>query len=335
MRDLFAKCGANCGRCPAYRENIRTDEDRQRCSDGWHKYLGARVRPDRILCDGCQTPDDEDPVLIARGCNIRKCAFINAVQTCAHCSSYPCEGLDQLSATVDTGEIASRFAEPIPEDEYLAFVEPYELLKHLDAIRATLVPEDVVEPTPPRPFRPVTVDFPARLSMSEEDTSGFRTLHRTLEMINSVDAKSHAIQVRLKARRQYFLKLLWAFGLVGVLEEDGGAHLTLDCDVYYDQKLPGHYDTVVNRHFKALEDHGIQCEHVPLGEGWLLPSGWMRRRTKGWKAGWLATIAFGDEAGGETGLKALKAYVAALHEQYGDRAFRYFSRADMRVLGEA
>jgi len=335
MRDLFSKCGANCGRCPAYRENIRTDGDRQRCSDGWHKYLGARVRPDRIRCDGCQTPDTEKPALIARNCNIRKCAFINAIQTCAHCTVYPCEDLERLAATIDATEIAAGLAAPIPTNDYLSFVEPYELLKHLQAIRATLAPEDLAEPNPPQPFRPKTVEFPAKLPMSDEETSALRALHRTLKTINAVDAESHAMQVRLKARRRYFLRLLWTFGLVGELENDGGLRLVLDCDTYYDQKLPGHYDTVVNRYFEVLKDYGIHCEHIPLGEGWLMPSGWMRRRSKSWSAGWLATMAFGNEAGGESGLRALRVYAAALHEKYGERAYRYFSRADMRVLSSA
>ena len=50
MRDLFSKCGANCGRCPSYNENLLTDEARRRCSAGWHKYHGFRLSPEKILC---------------------------------------------------------------------------------------------------------------------------------------------------------------------------------------------------------------------------------------------------------------------------------------------
>jgi len=31
----FAKCGCDCLHCPAYEENIRTTEERKKCSDGW------------------------------------------------------------------------------------------------------------------------------------------------------------------------------------------------------------------------------------------------------------------------------------------------------------
>ena len=57
MKELFAKCGTHCGGCPGYHENAKTEADRQRCSDGWHRYLGVRVRPDLIHCQGCQAPD--------------------------------------------------------------------------------------------------------------------------------------------------------------------------------------------------------------------------------------------------------------------------------------
>jgi len=332
MRDLYSKCGANCGHCPAFKENIVTDEDRQRCSDGWHRYLGARVRADRIRCDGCQTPDYENPTLIVPSCSIRKCALINGVETCACCTAYPCEDLGRAAATVDPEEIASRFEAPVPKADYLAFIEPYELLKHLDEIRASLSPEDLVEPAKPPPFKPKTVDIPTDLPFSEEETSAYLALHRLLRTINTFESDAHIMQKRLKKRRQYFLKLLWTFGLYGELKEKGGWHLELGDDVYYEQKLAGHYDTVVNRYFKVLEEYGVHCEQVPLGEGWLLPSGWMRRRGKAWDAGWLMKMAFDEQSGGVAALKALRTYTARLDEEYGRRAFGYFSRADMRVL---
>ena len=332
MKDLFSKCGANCGRCPAYEENIETDEDRQRCSDGWHRYLGARVRPDRINCDGCQTPDAENPALIVANCNVRKCATINGIQTCASCSEYSCEALRGLASTVGRDRATARLKAPIPEDDYLAFIEPYELLIHLDQIRASLKPEDLVRPSPPKPFNPRTVDFPEDLSLSEEATTAYRALHKLLRDLNRVHADSYVMQKRLKKRREYFLKLLWTFGLHSEVKEEGGWHLEIDCDTYYEQKLPGHYGTTIKGHCVALEQHGVMCEHVPLKEGWLMPSGWMRKSNKKRKADWLMKMAFDDSAGGVAAVKALRAYAARLNQEYGKRAFGYFSRADMRNL---
>jgi len=335
LQVLFAKCGNNCGRCPSYKENLKTDEDRQRCSDGWEKYLGFRLSPGKLrLCDGCQAPDAENPILYYKnGCTIRRCAVFNGAQTCAHCSVYPCEDLKAFQ-DVNRKEIEARIRTPIPEEQYLTFIEPYENLKHLDEIRASLGQEDIVEPTKPPPFKPKTVDFPEDLPFSKEETSAFKALHRLVRTINTVDADTYAMQERLKKRRHYFLKLLWTFGLWGELKEEGGLHLVLDGDIYLEQKLAGRYSTVVDHHFKTLEGYGVHCEHIALGEGWLLPSGWLRRRGKGWDKGWLMKMAFDDNAGGVSALEALKVYTAKLNEKYGKRAFRYFSKADMRVLGD-
>jgi hypothetical protein len=53
MKDRFAKCGFNCGRCRANKENTRTNQDRQFCSEGWAKYFGVRFKPDLLHCVGC------------------------------------------------------------------------------------------------------------------------------------------------------------------------------------------------------------------------------------------------------------------------------------------
>jgi hypothetical protein len=50
------------------------------------------------------------------------------------------------------------------------------------------------------------------------------------------------------------------------------------------------------------------------------------------KEGWFIKMSFGDEAGGVPVLKALQSYAVRLDEEYSQRAFGYFSKADMRVL---
>lgn len=338
MEGIFAKCGARCDRCPAYRDNVRGAEDRQRCSDGWHKYLGARVRPDRCYCDGCQTPDDESPILIygRGGCSIRRCAVKNSVLTCAFCAAYPCEAV-KTQFSFDDGSrerINARLGSPMSEEDYLTFIEPYELHRHLAEIRASLGPQNIVEPVKPPLFQPRTLAFPKDLPLSEGESSAFAALHRLLTAANTVEAHTYVMLERAKKKRQHLLKLLWAFGCRGERKEDGGPHLVLDCDVYYEQKLPGLHSTVVSL-MEALEEHGVRCELVPLGEGWMLPSGWMKKRTKRWDKGWLLKMAFDEQAGGEAALAALRAYTAGLDEKYGKTAYRRFARADMRGLTEA
>jgi hypothetical protein len=328
VKDLFSKCGCNCGRCPSYRENLQTDEDRQRCSDGWHKYLGFRLSPGKLrLCDGCQAPDDENPVRY-QNCYVRRCAVRNGVETCAHCSSYPCEDVPKVSLSADARErTAARLGVPIPEEDYLAFIEPYEGLKHLSEIHASLAPEDIVEMTRVS-VKPRIVDFPDDLPFSEEETSAFEALHRLITAVEAVNDVSYARQAVLKKRRRDLLKILWVFGLFGELKEEGGSHLVIGSETYLAQKIQSSYSRVKD-YFEALEEYGVRCEHVPLAEeGWLTPKGALR------KGGWFMKMSFGDDAGGISALKALQSYTARFDEKYVKTAFRYFSKADMRVLGE-
>jgi hypothetical protein len=328
MRDLFAKCGCNCGRCPSYKGNLRTDEDRQRCSDGWHKYLGFRLSPGKLrLCDGCQAPDDENPVRY-QSCYVRQCAARNGVETCAHCSGYPCEDVKNLHEIQRAGareRIAARLGTPIPGEDYLAFIEPYEGIKHLDEIRASLGPEDIVEMTRVS-VKPKLAGFPDDLPFSKEETAAFQALHRILAAVESVDGVSYARQAALQKRRQHLLKLLWAFGRFGEFKEEGRSHLVIDSGTYSAQGIHSGYSRLKD-YFRILEGYGVRCDHVPLAEeGWLTPKGALR------KEGWFIKMSFGDEAGGVPVLKALQSYAARLDEEYSQRAFGYFSKADMRVL---
>ncbi len=329
MRALFAKCGINCARCPSYKRNLQSNEERQRCSEGWRRYLGFKLSPEKLRpCDGCQAPDDESP-LRYQNCYVRKCAVKNGVETCAHCSAYPCEDVPRVSLGADyREERAARLGSPIPEEGYLTFIEPYEGMKHLELIRTSIGREGIVEMSRVS-ARPRIVDFPRGLPLSEEEMSGFRALHRVLEAMGSAEGVSYAGQARLKKRRRQLLKILWAFGLFGEPEEEGGPGLRIEGEVYLAQKMRSSYSRLKGL-VKTLERHGVRCEHVPLkGKRWLTPGGALR------KSGWYMNMSFDDEAGGRAALKALQKYSAALREEYAEGGFRYFSKADMRVLGKS
>jgi len=117
--------------------------------------------------------------------------------------------------------------------------------------------------------------------------------------------------------------ILWTFGLLG---EAKGESLVIDSETYWAQKIQSNYSTL-KEYFEELEEYGVCCEIVPLAEeGWLTPKGALRKK------GWLMEMSFGDDAGGVSALQALQGYTAKLDEKYGKTAFRYFSKADVRVL---
>jgi hypothetical protein len=326
---VFAKCGARCDTCPAYKENARTSEDRQWCSDGWHRYLGVRLNIDRCYCDGCQTPDAEQPTLVIGkyGCKIRRCAVFNGAETCAHCSVYPCEAIQTQFSFDSTSrdELAARLGAPIPEDEYLTFIEPYELHKHLEETHATLRPEDIVRMIPVS-VKPRIAGFPDALPLSAQETGAFKALHRLLAATGVAESIPHVEQEERKERRRHLLKLLWMFGLYGKLEQEPHPHLTVDAETYVAQRIHSSL-TTLQGYFQELTRHGVHCEHIPLAEhGWLTPGGSLR------KEGWMLSLSFADNAGGANTMLALQSYTAKLDEMYGKQAFRYFSSVDMRVL---
>lgn len=333
---LYAKCGNDCSRCPSFRENLVTDEDRQRCSAGWLKYHGFRYSPDKLLCcDGCQAPDDENPVRYLN-CLIRRCALHNSAETCAHCAAYPCEELlSRVPAADWRDSIVARMGAPLPEEDDLAFVAPYECLRHLDALRASLDPEEIVEPSR-LAVRFRTVDLPEDLPLPPEERAATQALHRLLAALNApAGSVSYAQGEVLKQRRSQQLKLLWVFGLLGEFESGAGGRprLVVDSQGYYTHKLHSDYSTLTGC-LEALRAHGVQGEIVPLvEEGWLTPTGALRKKVgrKGSPA-WLITVSFDEQAGGTGCLTALQNYAARLDEAYGGSAYRRFAQADMRSL---
>jgi hypothetical protein len=215
---------------------------------------------------------------------------------------------------------------PIPEDDYLAFVEPYEGVKHLDEIRASLGPEGIVEMTPVS-LEPRLADFPGDVSYAEGEKAAYEALYRLLGAIGTAGSIPYAWREVLKKQRRRLLKMLWAFGCFGKLGEEGGPHLVLDSEAYLKQKIHSNY-SVVKDCFKALGEYGVRCEHIPVEEeGWLTPTEALR------KGGWYMRMSLDEDAGGVPVLEALRTYATKLDEAYGKNAFRRFSRADMQVLG--
>jgi hypothetical protein len=325
MKDLYGNCGANCGHCPAYRENAKTAEARQRCRDGWSKYLRFRTTPDRCYCDGCQARDGTDSVLLNPRCVVRKCAMTSELANCAYCSKYPCE---DLNPDIDRKRIETLLGFPMPEEDYLTFIEPYEGNKHLGKIRALLKPEDIMNPKVPAADTRI-VEFPENLPLSREERAAFEALHKLLRNVKSMSGDTYARQATLKKQLRWIVEFLWIVGLFGEL---GNSYIAVDGEKIAAQKIPYWMDMdIVRRHFGVLKGLGVHCEHVPLTKkknSWLTARGHLR------KTGWFIRVILDSTAGDMATLKALKSYATRLDEKYGKRAFRYFSNADMQVLRE-
>lgn len=327
MTKLIAKCGFDCGRCSSYKGNLKTKRDRQSCSDGWHKYFGFRLSPGKLLrCEGCLVPSEENPVrYLKTGCRIRRCAVKNGVENCAYCSDYPCQDVKAHSAYIDRNKISTRLGEPIPEANYLAFIEPYEGANHLDRVRRKLRPKDITEATRVS-VSPRITEFPDRLPFPKKDVDALRAVHKLLAKVGTAKGISYARQEVLTKTRLHILKLLWAFGLDGKLRKKGRPCLEMDSETYLAQKTDSYFARLT-AHFEILKKQGVICKHVATKEkGWLTPKGGLR------KGGWHLELSFLAKAGGPSALRALQKYASRLDKKYGRNALRYFAKADMRIF---
>ena len=133
MKEKTGFCGYRCEMCPAYKDNITGDKDRQKASDGWFKYYGFRIPPEEIYCDGCRAEDSGNPRRIDPECEVRACALHRKLPNCAHCDDFMCEKLSKKM--IDTEKIAERVGGSIPQEDSDRFVKPYDSAKVLADIR--------------------------------------------------------------------------------------------------------------------------------------------------------------------------------------------------------
>lgn len=119
--------------CLAYRPNIeKRPENRQKLSDGWHRYFGFRLPPAEICCDGCMA-EAEHLHLIDQGCPVRPCVIKRGLDNCSQCEQYICDKLEQRLVTYEG--VLEQVAVEIPADERECFIRPYENKERLDALR--------------------------------------------------------------------------------------------------------------------------------------------------------------------------------------------------------
>lgn len=326
MEEFIAKCGCNCSNCPSYKEKLKTIEDRKRCSWGWEKYFQIKLKPEKLrLCDGCAIPDKDRKVYYLN-CRVRKCAILNGVKNCAYCSAYQCQyvlTIHSIQKPNARERIEERIGYRIPQKDYLSIVEPYEGIKHLDEIRGSLKSEDIVEMIPVSKV-PKTIPFPEEIPFSIKEKSAYQQIHWIISSIEVGENVSYARYTELDKNRKQLLKLLWAFGLFGELEK-GGGYIILGSEKYSAQKITS-YHTKVQEYILILKRYGLDCEIVPINDKvWRTVRGALRNE------GWCMKM-FSKKNMNKKLFKALKNYTKLIDEKYGKNAFRYFAKADMRVL---
>jgi len=340
--DMIAKCGMACNRCPwshSVRETLQTEEEYAQFRKKCKAVLGYSPSTNVFQnCAGCQTPDEEIPEgarIPLRNCLVRKCVDALGIENCAYCSRFPCGYIQMRGTEWNRDKIEAKHGS-LSEEDYQMFVELFEGLDHLIAVRKTISPEQVVQAITVPPLKIKVVDFPEAIPLPEEEKNRFRKLHTLLRSIKQSplgleDTDLFAQQQRLKNRVAVFFRFLWICGRYGTYEREND-HITVDSALYMDnratEKSLGDWGFLKGVVFKILSEHGIQCERILSAEGknqgGETPGGYLR------KEGWHMTISLDDSR--QRVLKALQTYANTLEKTYGKKAFTYFKDLDMRGL---
>jgi len=196
-------------------------------------------------------------------------------------------------------------------------------IKHLDEIRRSLQSGDIVEMIPVSKG-PKIISFPEKIPFSIKEKSAYQKIHEILSSIEVAENISYARSTELEKNRKKILKLLWAFGLFGELE-NGGESIILGSEKYSAQKIAS-YHTKVQEYILILKRYGLDCEIIPIiNKVWRTEKGGLRSE------GWCMKM-FSKENKDKELFKALKNYTKLIDEKYGENAFRYFAKADIRIL---
>lgn len=336
----MSKCGIDCGACPwgpFPRKSMTADE-----FEGYRQRAKAILgyMPIRSPCVTCGIPNARIPKaakLPNRKCLIRQCVDKAGIANCAYCSRFPCDALNATSGAWNREKIEEELGVPISDADYNVFVKPFEALKRLEGVRASLEPKEIVDPAKVPPLDDRILDFPEGLHYSKEKTTAFRAVHKLLSAVKRsplglASTDSFAQQEKLKSRRAHILRFLWILGRHGRLEDNSS--LVVDAKTYEanrgTEKTLAIWTGVRDMVFMILSDFGVRCWRVALKgfreEDLATGTGYLRSK------GWVMKMTFKKETGGKAGLEALQTYARKLDEYYGKKAFLHFSDVDMRIL---
>jgi hypothetical protein len=104
MTGPAAHCGLICRTCPIYTATRQENKEEQikmraEIARQCREHYGMNYTPEDITdCDGCRSEGGRRFTPSNR-CQIRKCAKQKGIETCAHCSDYACERLEQVFVT--------------------------------------------------------------------------------------------------------------------------------------------------------------------------------------------------------------------------------------------
>jgi hypothetical protein len=231
--------------------------------------------PIQTPCVTCQTPDAEIPKsskLPNKKCLIRQCVDRTGAANCAYCAKFPCNTLKETAGAWNRKSIESKLGMPLSEEEYHSFVEPFEGIRRLETIRATLPQNMIVHPAKVPTAEANIASFPQDLPFSNEETSSFNAVHKLLVTLQNSSlgmssTDTFAQQHRLENLRAHVSRFMWIFGSGGKIDKEQ-MHLVVEPETYFanrgSEKTLAMWSFVQGTLFNVLSEFGVRCERVAL-----------------------------------------------------------------------
>ncbi len=88
-------CGVVCADCEIFIATKNDDYNKKKeIGQSWIHNHGRVYAPEEVNCFGCKVHDKAHCPYCESMCEMRLCAMQKNVNTCAHCSDYPCSILN-------------------------------------------------------------------------------------------------------------------------------------------------------------------------------------------------------------------------------------------------
>ena len=311
MNNIIGVCGFSCSKCPAYKDNIKSEQDRKIVDEGWKKYHKTRgwiyVQP---YCDGCFASEDLEPLYSS--CHIRKCAIHNNVKHCGYCADFPCDRVTQLHDHMKN--LAERAKVIGNEDDYKKFIEPFLGRERSENLHNEAIDQKlIIESTQVRDV----IDFPSNLNFlnSKNDINrddyeeGLKNLHSVLRNILTLTSKTEGGREFERKKVKERLRILYIIGKYGeVIKNREGNYLKLRLDIIKENLKMG--KVAIRNRLEKLRSHGINFN-------------FNEKNT-------IINLSFFSKVIGTSVTTALKYYIEFLLSKNSERkAYSLFSKADM------
>ena len=260
MKEEISLCGFICGICPAFKQNINSDEDRLQVDKGWKRFHRTKGWVyDEDYCLGCfnvpETP-------LWSGCPIRKCVMKNNIDNCGYCLDYPCPRINNMIHI--TNKIAERTKKEGTQEDYQQFGLPFLSKPTLDEIHQNF--STTLDKTKYQPLNTSTIKFPSNISQESlvklqvDDPDSLHILHSYLERMLTLQCKTPGGQEQELKQKKELLKFLWIVGRYGNLITDNDMFkIEITSKQLKEYLKYGKWRT--QRKLEELLTHGIDSEY--------------------------------------------------------------------------